>query len=73
MEQPVHPDNRGESDLPPHVLSREYEDYLDWLENQRDDRIRRGRGRRMFGLMSGLAGVVTLAGVIVNRLRTRRS
>lgn len=29
-------------------LSRDYEDRLDWLENQRRDRMNRGKGQRMF-------------------------
>lgn len=41
----------------PHPLSRDYEDYLDWLENQRRDRTKRGRGHR---LSFGTLGVGTL-------------
>jgi len=32
----------------PYHLSRDYEDRLDWLENQRRDRMNRGRGHRVF-------------------------
>jgi hypothetical protein len=33
----------------PYHLSRAYEDRLDWLENQRRDRTKRGRGQRVLG------------------------
>jgi hypothetical protein len=33
----------------PYYLSRDYEDRLDWLENQRRDRTKRGRGQRVLG------------------------
>lgn len=72
MQEPIHQDVQGEQELPPHVLTREYEDYLDWLENQRDDRTRRGRGRA-FGLFSVVAGLGTLAGMVLHRVRTPRT
>jgi hypothetical protein len=72
MEKPVRkeggsstPESGG---TPPHFLSRDYEDYLDWLENQRRDRIkRRGRGRISLGILSVFATAVSLAGVMFRK------
>ena len=74
MEQPVRhegarPSAPAPRDLSPHLLSRDYEDYLDWLENQRRGRTRGGRGirGRILGALSGVAAVFTLAGVMLRR------
>ena len=72
MEQPVRnegaPASKPESrDLPPYLLSRDYEDYLDWLENQRRSRTNRGRGRWVFGTLSAFATAFSLAGAMMRR------
>ena len=71
MEQPVRSEGAPTTTpepgtLSPHVLSREYEDYLDWLENQRRDRT--GRSRRVgFGVFAALAAAFTFAGTMMRR------
>jgi hypothetical protein len=73
MEQPVRNEGGSTSTpepggIPPHFLSRKYEDYLDWLENQRRDRIKRGGRHRIgFGVLSVFATAVSLAGVMFRR------
>ena len=73
MEQPVRKEGGSASTpqgggIPPHFLSRDYEDYLDWLENQRRDRIKRGgRGRISLGILSVFATAVSLAGVMFRK------
>ena len=59
----------GPDDLSPYLLSREYEDHLDWLENQRDTRVkRRRRGRPWLTTLSSFATVaVALAGTMLRR------
>lgn len=44
--------------IAPHLLSRDYEDRLDWLENQRRDKTKRNRGHRM------MAGVASFLGTV---------
>lgn len=54
--------------LTSHLLSREYEDVLDWQENQRRSRgKRRGRGSQSLGLLSFLAAAVGFAGTMMRR------
>ncbi len=53
----------------PYHLSREYEDRLDWLENQRRDRTKRSRGHR---IVSGLAALVVNAFAYTGALLRRR-
>ena len=72
MEQPVRnegaPSSTPESGgIPPYLLSRDYEDYLDWLENQRRDRTSRGGRRASWGVMSLFATAFGLAGVMFRR------
>ena len=72
MEQPVlnqgAPASKPETPaLPPHLLSRDYEDYLDWLENQRRSHTRGGGIRRLFGTFSVVAAAFSLAGVVFRR------
>ena len=72
MEQPVlnegAPASKPDpSALSPHLLSRDYEDYLDWLENQRRSRTGGGRIRRLFGAFSVFAAAFSLAGVVFRR------
>ena len=76
MEQPVRnqgapvstPAPGGRSgDLSPYLLSRDYEDYLDWCENQRRGRSRRGAGRLIFGAVSAFAAAFSLAGTMLRR------
>ena len=71
MEQPVRPEGASpttpEPGPPsPHLLSRDYEDHLDWLENQRRDRTRRGR-RLGFGVVAAVAAAFTFAGTMLRR------
>jgi hypothetical protein len=42
------------SQVAPHLLSRDYEDRLDWLENQRRDKTKRNRGQRVLAGMASL-------------------
>jgi hypothetical protein len=54
--------------IPPYLLSREYEDYLDWLENQRRSRntgARRGRFLTLFS--SALLSAFAFAGTMMRR------
>ena len=52
----------------PHELTREYEDYLDWLENHRRDRTKRNGGHRVFfGVTSLFANVFAFAGAALRR------
>ena len=73
MEQPIRRDGASpkrpeQGPLPPHLLSRDYEDHLDWLENQRRDRTRRGRGRRLgLGLFAAVVTAFSLAGTMLRR------
>jgi hypothetical protein len=73
MEQPLHnplpPSPAAQPrDLSPHLLSRSYEDYLDWLENQRRSRTRGGGGGRLlFGAVSMVATAFSLAGAVMRR------
>jgi hypothetical protein len=54
--------------IPPYLVSREYEDYLDWLENQRRTRAKRNRGGRLFTLFSSaLVSAVAFAGAMMRR------
>ena len=57
-------------DIPAYLLSREYEDHLDWLENQRDNRIKRtGRRRFWLGAFTGVATVAASLGGVMFRRR----
>jgi hypothetical protein len=73
MEKPVRPEGAPASasaaDEPSlHFLSRDYEDQLDWLENQRDSRNKRSRRRAWFGALSGIAAVAaSLSGVMMRK------
>jgi hypothetical protein len=73
MEQPVRiegaPTSTSEpTPLSPHLLSRDYEDYLDWLENQRRSRTGRGGGvRSLFGVLSVFGTAAGLAGTLFRR------
>jgi hypothetical protein len=55
----------------PHLLSRDYEDYLDWQENQRRDRTKRNRGHRIslgtFGFGALFATAFAFAGTLMRR------
>jgi len=53
----------------PYHLSREYEDRLDWLENQRRDRTKRSRGHR---IVAGFATLVLNAFAYTGALLRRR-
>ena len=50
-------------------LSRDHEDYLDWLENQRRDRTKRSRGHRV---VSGFTAFVLTAFAFTGTLLRRR-
>jgi len=78
MEQPVRNDGTpattpGSTTTPgklsPYLLSRDYEDYLDWLENQRRTRTRsrRGGGRFIFGALTAFATAFSFAGTLMRR------
>ena len=56
-------------DIPSYLLSREYEDHLDWLENQRNSRNKGARrGRAWLGPLSGFAGfALALAGTMMRK------
>jgi hypothetical protein len=59
------------SGVTPFLLSRDYEDYLDWQENQRRDRTKRNRGRRIafgtFGFTTLFATAFAFAGALLRR------
>jgi hypothetical protein len=72
MEQPVRKEGAAastseSSTIPPYLLSRDYEDYLDWLENQRRTRTGRRVGRHWFGALSVFAAAFSLAGAMLRR------
>ena len=73
MEKPVRPvgdpaSTSASDDFSPYLLSRDYEDHLDWLENQRDTRNKRTRRRAWLGALSGIAAVaVSLGGVVMRK------
>ena len=74
MEQPVRsegvpPSTPASDDLSPYLLSRDYEDHLDWLENQRNTRVKRtGRRRFWLGTLSSIAAVAaSLGGTMLRR------
>ena len=72
MEQPVRNEgapasNSDSRDPSPYHLSRDYEDYLDWLENQRRSRTNRRHGRWVFGTLSAFATAFSLAGAMMRR------
>ena len=76
MEQPVRSEGAppptpasDDLDLSPYLLSRDYEDHLDWLENQRDTRVKRtGRRRFWLGAFTGVAALVaSLGGTMLRR------
>ena len=72
MEPPTRPEPES-SELTPYVLSREYEDHLDWLENQRRTRSRGDADRpRFLKLFSLAAGVGTFVGVLMRHVRSPR-
>ena len=72
MEPQARPDS-DPAEIPPYLLSREYEDHLDWLENQRRTRGGDGHDRpRFFRLFSLAAGVGTLLSVMMRHVRTPR-
>ena len=56
----------AEPDLP-HVLSREYEDHLDWLENQRRTRARAGPRRSLLDAIAGAMSVLSKARALLRR------
>jgi len=53
----------------PYHLSRDYEDRLDWLENQRRGRTKRSRGHR---IVAGFAALVVSAFAYTGALLRRR-
>jgi hypothetical protein len=73
MENPVRPEGAPAStsaadDFSPYLVSRDYEDHLDWLENQRNTRNKRTRRRAWFGALSGIAALaVSLSGVMMRK------
>ena len=54
---------------PHRTISREYEDYLDWLENQRRDRTKRNRGHR---ILAGAASFLVTAFAFATGAAVRR-
>ena len=72
MEPPTRPEPES-SERTSYLLSREYEDHLDWLENQRRTRSGGDEDRpRFFRLFSLAAGVGTLVGVVLRHVRAPR-
>ena len=75
MANPVRPEGSATSSptpanngIDPHLLSRDYEDHLDWLENQRKGRNRRSRARAWLGAFSGVAALaLSLAGIMMRK------
>jgi hypothetical protein len=72
MEQPVRKQGApastpASSTVAPYLLSRDYEDYLDWLENQRRSRTNHGGGRQLVGVLSVFATAFGLAGAMMRR------
>ena len=72
MEQPVR--NEGAPALPPaagelpsYLLSRDYENYLDWLENQRRSRTHGRRRGRFFGMFAACVSAFSLIGTLMRR------
>ena len=72
MDQPTpHPGNRT-PEIAPYLLSRDYEDHLDWLENQRRDRTKGRRAQERKGgvflaVASACLTVFAFAGGLVRR------
>jgi hypothetical protein len=54
-------------EITPHVLSREYEDYLDWRENQRHYRNQRPLKARLLRIASGILNAFAFAGLFLRR------
>ena len=72
MDQPTpHPGNRT-PEIAPFLLTRDYEDRLDWLENQRRDRtkgrqIEDRKGGVFLGVASLFVAAFAFAGAILRR------
>lgn len=67
MERPSSEQRPDTPEFEPFLVSREYEDYLDWLENQRRDRTRRNLRGLLVGLTSAVVTAFTLAGTMLRR------
>jgi hypothetical protein len=71
MERPVRPEGPATPATPhsisPDLLSREYEDHLDWLENQRRSRGRGTGARAFFGLAAVFVSAFAFAGAFFRR------
>jgi hypothetical protein len=66
--QPAAPSPQAAASSAPYHLSREYEDRLDWLENQRRDRTKRNRGSRvLLGFTSLFFTAFAFAGTMFRR------
>ena len=72
----MEPQTRPEPESPeltPYLLSREYEDHLDWLENQRRTRPGGNESRpRFLRFLSLAAGVGTFVGMVMRHVRVPR-
>ena len=71
MDQPTPQPSKRTPEIAPYLLSREYEDHLDWLENQRRDRTRGRRAREskvaFLGIASLCLSVFAFAGALLRR------
>jgi hypothetical protein len=73
MERPTPQPGNPTPEGTPYHLSRDYEDRLDWLENQRRDRTKRNRGTRvpgtrvLFGFTSLFMTAFAFAGAFLRR------
>jgi hypothetical protein len=68
MDRPAPKLAKDTPEAAPYYLSREYEDRLDWLENQRRDRTKRNRGSRLFlGFTSLFVSAFVFAGAMFRR------
>lgn len=72
MEPSTRPEPES-SELTPYLLSREYEDHLDWLENRRRTRSGGDEDRpRFLKFFSLAAGLGTFVGVVMRHVRAPR-
>ena len=71
METPVQHE-RDTPEITPYHLSRDYEDHLDWLENQRRSRSGGSGARRFLRFFSVGASVGTLLTLMLRTVRFTR-
>lgn len=67
MEHPGTQPRPTTPEIEPYLVSREYEDYLDWIENQRRGRSDGSLRSFLVGLTSAVVTAFTLAGTVLRR------